>query len=126
MVHDASATGKKVNDAYQVSLCNLDLAEIYLELNLGAEASDLARAAHEGFEKLGFGYESAKALAFAAIAVSRQGHAFESLTLFAQSKQMFTRDQNHVWPSLIDLYEALVLFNEGRMFESRRLCTSAR
>ena len=38
---------------------------------------------------------------------------------------MFVRDQNKVWPSLIDLYEALVLFNEGRLFESRRLCTSA-
>ena len=38
---------------------------------------------------------------------------------------MFARDQNQVWPSLIDLYEALVLFTEGRLFEARRLCTAA-
>ncbi len=74
---------------------------------------------------MGFGYEGAKALAFTAIAASRQGQAFESVKLFAIAKEMFVRDQNKVWPSLIDLYEALVLFNEGRLFESRRLCTSA-
>ena len=38
---------------------------------------------------------------------------------------MFVRDKNLVWPSLIDLYEALVLFNEGRLFEARRLCVAA-
>src|SRR5258708_17483489 len=38
---------------------------------------------------------------------------------------MFVRDQNQVWPSLIDLYEALVLFTEGRLFEARRLCAAA-
>ena len=38
---------------------------------------------------------------------------------------MFVRDQNQVWPSLIDLYDALVLFTEGRLFEARRLCVAA-
>ena len=38
---------------------------------------------------------------------------------------MFVRDQNQVWPSLIDLYEGLVLFNEGRLFEAQRLCAAA-
>src|SRR5713226_6028403 len=126
MLRDASVSAKKADDAYQLALCNLDLAEIYLELNLSAEAAELAHAAHEDFQQLGFGYEAAKALAFAAIAASRQGQAFESLKLFTQAKEMFVRDKNQVWPSLIDLYEALVLFNEGRLFEARRLCTTAR
>jgi CHAT domain-containing protein len=125
MLRDASISAKKANDLYQLALCNLDLSEIYLELNLSAEAGELGRAAHEGFEELGFGYEAAKALGFAAIAASRQGQAFEAVKLFAQAKEMFVRDQNQVWPSLIDLYEALVLFTEGRLFEARRLCTSA-
>ena len=77
------------------------------------------------FLKLGFGYEAAKALAFAAIAASRTGQAFEGIKLFAQSKEMFLRDQNQVWPALIDLYEALVLFGEGRLMEARRLCAAA-
>jgi CHAT domain-containing protein len=125
MLRDASLSAKKANDAYQLALCNLDLSEIYLELNLSAEAGELGRAANAAFDELGFGYEGAKALGFAAIAASRQGQAFEAIKLFARAKQMFVRDQNQVWPSLIDLYEALVLFTEGRLFEARRLCAAA-
>jgi tetratricopeptide (TPR) repeat protein len=112
MLRDASVSAKKAKDAYQLALCNLDLSEIYLELNLSTEAGELGRAAHEGFQQLGFGYEAAKALGFAAIAASRQGQAFEAVKLFSRAKEMFVRDQNQVWPSLIDLYEALVLFTE--------------
>ena len=125
MLRDASLSAKKANDPYQLALCNLDLSEIYLELNLSAEAGELGRAANAGFLELGFGYEAAKALGFAAIAASRQGQAFEGVKLFAQAKEMFVRDQNLVWPSLIDLYEALVLFTEGRLFEARRLSIAA-
>ncbi len=125
MLRDASVSAKKAQDAYQLALCNLDLSEIYLELNLSAEAGELGRAANEAFHELGFGYEAAKALGFAAIAASRQGQAFEAVKLFARAKEMFVQDHNQVWPSLIDLYEALVLFTEGRLFEARRLCAAA-
>jgi CHAT domain-containing protein len=125
MLRDASVSAKKAEDNYQLALCNLDLSEIYLELNLSTEAGELGRAAHQAFQDLGFGYEGAKALAFAAIAASRTGQAFEAIKLFAEAKEMFVRDQNQVWPSLIDLYEGLVLFNEGRLFEAQRLCVAA-
>src|ERR1700691_1392587 len=125
MLRDAAVSAKKANDAYQLALCNLDLSEIYLELNLSGEAGELGRAANEAFHDLGFGYEAAKALGFAAIAASRQGQAFEAVKLFTTAKEMFVRDQNQVWPSLIDLYQALVLFTEGRLFEARRLCSAA-
>ncbi|HVO62607.1 MAG TPA: CHAT domain-containing tetratricopeptide repeat protein [Terriglobales bacterium] len=124
-LRDAALSAKRAGDAYQVALCNLDLAEIYLELNLSSEAGELAREARDGFRQLGFGYEAAKALAFAAIAASRLGQAFEGIRLFAEAKEMFVRDHNLVWPSLIDLYTALVLFKEGRLFEARRLSSAA-
>ena len=94
-------------------------------MNLGPEAADLAQQGYEGFQKLGIGYEAAKCLAFSAIAASQQGHAFEGLKVFAQSRQMFVKEKNQAWPSLIDLYRALVFFNEGRFFEARRHCIEA-
>ena len=116
---------EKLGDEYVSALCYLDLSEIYLELNLSAEALDGAEQAAARFKKLGIGYEEAKALANAAIALSHTGKAAQALELFAQARARFLAEKNHVWPSLIDLYQALVLFNEGRLFESRRLCLRA-
>jgi CHAT domain-containing protein/tetratricopeptide (TPR) repeat protein len=116
---------KKVDDAYHLALCNLDLAELYLELNLSTDAAELAQQGYEGFQKLGIGYESAKCLAFSAIAASQQGHAFEGLKLFSEARAIFVREKNRAWPSLIDLYRALVFYNEGRYFEARRLAAEA-
>ena len=116
---------KKNEDAYHLALCNLDLSELYLELNLSSDAAELAQQGYEGFNKLGMKYESAKCLAFSAIAASQRGHAFEGLKLFEQARDIFVEEKNQAWPSLIDLYRALVFFNEGRFFEARRLCTEA-
>ena len=85
-------------------------------------------AAHEGylrFQKLGMGYEEAKCLAFEAMASSQLGKALSSLELFAQARAEFVSDKNLVWPWLMDLYQAVVLYNEGRLFEARRLCAGA-
>jgi CHAT domain-containing protein len=126
MLRAASQSGKKAHDAYQVALCSLDLSEIFIEVNLIPEASQLAQEANHHFERLGFGYEAAKALVFAAVAASRQGQAFEGIKLFNSARELFIRNKNHVWPSLIDLCEALVFLNEGRLFEARRLASASR
>jgi CHAT domain-containing protein len=60
-----------------------------------------------------------------AIALSQQGKAFGALELFGKARAVFVQEKNLVWPWLIDLYQALVLSNEGRFFESRRLCNGA-
>jgi CHAT domain-containing protein/citrate lyase gamma subunit len=125
MLRATRVNAMKVGDAYHHALCNLDLAELYLELNLSSEAAELAQQGYEGFRKLAMGYESAKCLAFSAMAASQQGHGFEGLKLFSQAREMFVNEKNRVWPSLIDLYRALVFFNEGRLFEARRHCNEA-
>lgn len=38
---------------------------------------------------------------------------------------MFAREKNQAWPSLLDLYQALILFEQGQFAESRRLCVAA-
>ena len=39
----------------------------------------------------------------------------------AKAREIFAREDNLVWPWLIDLYQGLLLFHEGRYFEAKRL-----
>lgn len=112
-------------DAYHSALSLLDLSEIYLELNLAEDAREMAEEACTRFRELGMGYETAKALANAAIACGGDGNSPKALALFAEARELMVREHNQVWPSLIDLHRATVLFHEGRFFEARRLCGAA-
>src|SRR5271163_3926675 len=112
-------------DAYHLALCHLDLSEIYLELNLSEEARETAHEGFLRFEKLGMGYEAAKTLANEAMAYGQQGKTVQALERFARAREMFAREKNLVWPWLLDLYQALLLFREGRHFEARRLCSGS-
>ena len=112
-------------DGYHLALCHLDLSEIYLELNLSDEAREIAHQGFLRFEKLGMGYEAAKALANEAIACGQQGQTPQALERFAKAREMFAREQNVVWPSLLDLYQGLLLFHEGSYSEARQLGAGA-
>jgi CHAT domain-containing protein len=112
-------------DAYHLALCNLDLSDIYLELNLSEEAREMAREGFLRFENLGMGYEAAKTLANEAMAYGQQGKTVQALERFTKAREMFAREKNSVWPWLLDLYQGLLLFHEGRYFEARRLCAGA-
>jgi CHAT domain-containing protein/predicted negative regulator of RcsB-dependent stress response len=112
-------------DTYHLALCHLDLSEIYIELNLSEEAREMAHEGFRRFEKLGMGYEAAKALANEAIACGQQGKTVHALERFAKAREMFTREKNLVWPWLLDLYQGLLLFHEGRYSEARSLCAAA-
>ncbi|MGB7024169.1 MAG: CHAT domain-containing protein [Candidatus Acidiferrales bacterium] len=112
-------------DAHVLALCYLDLSEIYLELNLSTEARDVAHEGYLRFQNLGMGYEEAKCQANEAMALSQLGKALRALELFDEARVKFVREKNLVWPWLIDLYQSVVLYNEGRLFEARRLCARA-
>jgi CHAT domain-containing protein len=71
------------------------------------------------------GYEEAKCRAYEAMALGQLGKPIQALELFDRARAKFVQEKNLVWPWLIDLYRALVLYNEGRYFESRRLCLQA-
>src|SRR4029077_892385 len=114
-----------IGDAYHFALCHLDLSDIYLELNLSEEAREIAHEGFLRFQKLGMGYEAAKTLANEATAYGQQGKTVQALERFAKAREIFEREKNLVWPWLIDLYQALLLFHEGRYFEARRLCSAA-
>jgi CHAT domain-containing protein/tetratricopeptide (TPR) repeat protein len=116
---------EKVGDAYLAALCRMDLSEIYLELNLSEDAAQMAEEGLAEFRRLGMGYEAAKSLAYLAIAHGQQGKVLRALELCAEARSLFIKEQNSVWPALLDLYQALILFGASRLFEARRHCTAA-
>src|SRR5882724_2641107 len=125
MLYAARRACEANGDAYHFALCHLDLSDIYLELNLSEEAGEMAHEGYLRFKVLGIGYEAAKTLANEATAYGQQGKSVQALERFATARKMFLREDNLVWPWLIDLYQGLLLFNEGRYFEARRLCSAA-
>ena len=125
MLRNTREVCRSDDDKYIFALCHMDLSEIYLDLNLSQEAAETAREGASLFESLSMGYENAKCVANLAIALGQQGQAFRALELFSKAREIFVREQNSVWPSLIDLYQALLLCDEGRLFEARRLCAAA-
>jgi CHAT domain-containing protein len=114
-----------IADAYHGALCRLDLADIYLELNLNDEALGTAREAFLRFQQLAMRYEAGKALTNLAIANGRRGNTRRALELLAQARIAFSKERNTVWPSLIDLYRATILLNKGHCGRSRELCLKA-
>ncbi len=125
MLRAAREESEKNGDAHVLALCYLDLSEIYLELNLSTDAKDTAHEGYLRFQKLGMGYEEAKCMANEAMALSQLGKSVAALELFYQAREKFIHEKNLVWPSLIDIYQALVLCEEGRLFEARKLCKRA-
>jgi CHAT domain-containing protein/tetratricopeptide (TPR) repeat protein len=114
-----------LGDAYHQGLCDLDQSEMYLELNLSEEGAHLARRAFDTFQQLGMGYETAKAVTNLAIASSHHGDTGFALDLFLQARDLFTRERNEALTATIDLYQALVFYQEGRLAEARTLSESA-
>lgn len=112
-------------DGYHEALCDLDQAELYLEINLYEDAVRLAQCARERFETLGMPYERGKALAFLALAMSHRGDTKRALPLFRQARALFVAERNRMWPPLIDIYRAIVLHRAGRSEAARMLAAGA-
>ncbi len=119
---DCEAAG----DDYHTALCDLDQAEIYLDLNLVEDAANLALTAFTIFARLKIPYETAKALTFRALALSRQGRSPEPLKLLRRAREMFVNEHNQLWPALIDFYQAVVLAREHQPQDATRLARGAR
>ena len=116
---------REAGDAYHLALCDLDEAEMYLELNLTAEGGELARRAASAFAALGLPYEQAKALVSQALACGRARRPGEAAKLFAQARRLFAAGGNAVWLALIDLHEAVFARRRGNLTAALRLCRRA-
>lgn len=116
---------EEIGETYHRALCDLDQAEIYLELNLSREARHLAHLAFVEFGTLEMAYESAKALVFMAIAESQMQRLSAGQELLARARSTFELEGNAIWQNLVDLHRAAILAEEGRLAEAEKLCRAA-
>src|ERR1051326_4104393 len=115
----------ELGDGYHQALCDLDESEIYLELNLTEGGTELAQDAFMAFSELEMTYEAGKAATFSAIATSQQGRYKQAIEGFDRARHLFVIEGNPLWPSLIDLYKALVLYEAGENDEAEDLACTA-
>jgi len=108
------------------ALCDLDEAEIYIQLNLSQDAARLALRAAEQFGQLGLGYEQAKATAFHGVALIQLRRFSEALQAFRNAQRIFEFENNQYWIGLLDLYRSEVHISLARYWEAQALATQAK
>lgn len=108
------------------ALCDLDEAEIYLQLNISQDAATLAQSANRQFTQLGMNYEEAKALGFYGVALSQMHRYTESLEIFRDAQKAFEKEGNEYWVAALDLHRADVHLALGRYWEAQSLATQAK
>lgn len=112
-------------DPYHEALCDLDEAEMYLELNLSREGARLARRAAAQFMALGMHYERAKAMVSEAVSLHHVGAGSTGRALMRQAREILSRESNRLWPSLIDLYLAISYLSDDQTAMAGRLANKA-
>lgn len=111
-------------DPYHSALCDLDEAELLLELNLTHEGEALAARAGREFAALGRRYEQAKALVNLGVAESQRGAYAAADQSLRKARRLFLAEKNAVWQAMVDLLRAVLAFRAGR-FRSAAVLGSA-
>jgi CHAT domain-containing protein len=125
VLHEARIECLQLGDEQTAALCILDLAEIYLQLNVLDEAAQLAAEARELFQALGMRYEAARSATFLGLARMRQLNPDEAERSFALAHEEFAAEGNEVHLGLISLYQAELCLLRGQIEEAVRLAGEA-
>lgn len=112
--------------ARHYALCDLDEAEIYLQLNLSKDAAALAVRAAVEFGKIGSKYEEGKATALYGVALFQLRRFSDALDVFRSSQEIFEAEGNEYWIGLVGLYRAEVHFSLRRFWETQALASQAK
>jgi tetratricopeptide (TPR) repeat protein len=116
---------EELGDARRVGLCDMDRAEIYLELNLFHDAVDIARRACETFNRLGNRYEAGKCLAYEGIAEFKLLNDKEAERALLTARDIFLQEENDLWVSVIDLWRAQLLIRQQQFSTAQELAQHA-
>jgi CHAT domain-containing protein/tetratricopeptide (TPR) repeat protein len=121
MIEEVRRRHFAANDSRRVAYCDLDRAEIYLQLNLFEDASTLASRAHETFEHLGNRHEAAMALMFLGIAEFKLLRDSEADKAFIRASEIFGLASNEIWCAAVDLWRAQLLIRQHQYVDAQEL-----
>jgi tetratricopeptide (TPR) repeat protein len=118
---------EELADARRVGLCDMDRAEIYLELNLFDDAATIAARAHETFERLGNRYEAGKCLTYQGIAEFKLLKDKDAERALVRAREIFQKEGtgNDVWVAVIDLWRAQLLTRQQQFSTAQELAQHA-
>ena len=130
---DALNSFGHLRERFQVSgsrrhyaLCDLDEAEMYLQLGLSKDAAILAERAMEEFGRIAMPSEQARATAFYGVALMQMRHFAGALDAFRDAQQIFEEAGNLYWIGILNLYRAEVHLSLERLWEAQALASQAK
>jgi CHAT domain-containing protein/tetratricopeptide (TPR) repeat protein len=126
VLHAARRELGRLGDGHFAALCDLDLAEIYLQLNVPESAARHASEAHEQFQAAGVRFEAARALTWLGLAYLQQEQLAEAANVFTAAEQAFAAEGNEIQLGLLRLYSAELHLRRGQPDEAHALATAAR
>ena len=112
---------EQLDDARRVGLCDMDRAEIYLELNLFADAADIAARAYDIFQRLGNRYETAKCLTYQAIAYFKTFEDEDAEKALLAAREIFVNEGNDLWVAVVDFCRAQLLTRQQQFSTAQEL-----
>ncbi len=112
---------EQLDDARRVGLCDMDRAEIYLELNLFDDAADIAARAYDIFQRLGNRYETAKCLTYQGIAYFKTFEDEDAEKALLAAREIFVNEGNDLWVAVVDLWRAQLLTRQQQFSIAQEL-----
>jgi len=114
LLHEVSDEFSQLGDERLSALCDLDLSELYLQLNVLDEAAFLGAQARTRFQNLCMRYEEAKALTYSGLAALRQQRLTDAEQAFSTAREKFAQEGNQIHLGLLNIYLAEFNLKRGQ------------
>ncbi|MDW8241295.1 MAG: CHAT domain-containing protein, partial [Acidobacteriota bacterium] len=120
------ARANELGDTSLSALCDLDRAEVYLQLNMLEDVLNVAHSAKAQFTELQMNYERAKACMYLGIACMHLDDLSTAQQWLEEARQGFLAEGNQVYTALTDIYLGELLSRCHDHERAWQLCSEAR
>lgn len=116
---------RQAGNPLMAALCDLDLLEIYLELNLFDDVLSSCDAVEAAFTRFHRRYEVAKVKTYRGLAHLHLKNLPAAERDLFEARQVFAEEGNRSYGALLDLHISVLKLRQGRNEEAEALCRSA-